>query len=80
MEVAAYIHELAVKARAAATALASRSTAEKNAALGAIADALESAKAEICAAILEAEMSAAAQLDVPLLAEAHTGLSWYDAK
>ena len=32
------------------------------------------------ARLLEAEMSAAAELDVPLLAEAHTGLSWYDAK
>ena len=36
--------------------------------------------AERCAHILEEEMSAAARLDVPLLAEAHTGLSWYDAK
>ena len=37
-------------------------------------------EAERCARILEEEMSAAARLDVPLLAEAHTGLSWYDAK
>ena len=36
--------------------------------------------AEACARILEEEMSAAAALDVPLVAEAHTGLSWYDAK
>ena len=36
--------------------------------------------AERCGRILEEEMSAAARLDVPLLAEAHTGLSWYDAK
>ncbi len=36
--------------------------------------------AETCASILEEEMGAAARLDVPLLVEAHTGLSWYDAK
>ena len=36
--------------------------------------------AEQCTQILEEEMSAAASLDVPLVAEAHTGLSWYDAK
>ena len=53
MEVAAYIHELATKARAAATALASRSTAEKNAALCTIADALEADKAAIDAANAE---------------------------
>ena len=36
--------------------------------------------AEKAARLLEAEMSAAAELDVPLLAEAHIGASWYDAK
>ena len=36
--------------------------------------------AEQTARLLEAEMSAAAELDVPLLAEAHVGRSWYDAK
>ena len=36
--------------------------------------------AEKAARLLEAEMSAAAELDVPLLAEAHIGSSWYDAK
>ena len=35
---------------------------------------------EQAARILEEEMSAAASLDVPLLAEAHMGASWYDAK
>ena len=36
--------------------------------------------ADRAARILEEEMSAAAVLDVPLLAEAHVGESWYDAK
>jgi DNA polymerase-1 len=36
--------------------------------------------ADRTASILEEEMAAAAKLDVPLLAEAHTGRSWYDAK
>ncbi|MBR5700923.1 MAG: DNA polymerase I, partial [Oscillospiraceae bacterium] len=36
--------------------------------------------AEKAARLLETEMSAAAELDVPLLAEAHIGASWYDAK
>ena len=36
--------------------------------------------AERTARLLEEEMSSAAELDVPLLVEAHTGASWYDAK
>lgn len=50
MNVAAYIHDMAVKARAAAGELAKLSTAEKNAALNAIADQLEKDAAAIKAA------------------------------
>ena len=47
MNVAAYIHDMAVKARAAAGELAKLTTAEKNAALNAIADQLEKDAAAI---------------------------------
>ena len=50
MNVAAYIHDMAVKARAAAGELAKLTTAEKNAALNAIADQLEKDAAAIKAA------------------------------
>ena len=50
MNVSEYIHEMAVRARAAAGELAKLSTAEKNAALEAIATALEEKAAEIKAA------------------------------
>ena len=50
MNVAEYIHEMAVKARAAAGELAKLSTAEKNAALNAIADQLEKDASAIQAA------------------------------
>ena len=50
MNVADYIHGMAVKARAAAGELAKLTTAEKNAALNAIADQLEKDAAEIRAA------------------------------
>ena len=50
MNVAGYIHDMAVKARAAAGELAKLSTAEKNAALTAIADRLETDAAAIRAA------------------------------
>ena len=50
MNVADYIHEMAVKARAAAGELAKLTTAEKNAALNAIADQLEKDAADIKAA------------------------------
>ena len=50
MNVADYIHDMAVKARAAAGELAKLSTAEKNAALNAIADRLEKDAAAIKAA------------------------------
>ena len=50
MNVAEYIHDMAVKARAAAGELAKLTTAEKNAALNAIADQLEKDAAEIRAA------------------------------
>ena len=50
MNVAEYIHDMAVKARAAAGELAKLSTAEKNAALEAIAAALEKNAADIKAA------------------------------
>ena len=50
MNVAEYIHEMAVRARAAAGELAKLSTAEKNAALEAIAVALEKDAAAIKAA------------------------------
>ena len=50
MNVAEYIHDMAVKARAAAGELAKLSTAEKNAALNAIADRLEQDAAAIKAA------------------------------
>ena len=47
MNVADYIHGMAVRARAAAGELAKLSTAEKNAALEAIAKALEKSAAEL---------------------------------
>ena len=50
MSVAEYIHDMAVKARAAAGELAKLTTAEKNAALNAIADRLETDAAAIRAA------------------------------
>ena len=50
MDTAGYIHDLAVKARAAAAGLARLSSAGKNAALLAIADRLEKDAAEIKAA------------------------------
>ena len=50
MQVADYIHDMAVRARSAAAELAKLSTDEKNAALAAIADALEKDAAAICAA------------------------------
>ena len=50
MSVSDYIHDLGVRARAAAAELAKRTTAEKNAALEAIATALEEKAAEIKAA------------------------------
>ena len=50
MNVADYIHDMAVKARAAAGELAKLTTAEKNAALNAIADQLEKDAADIKAA------------------------------
>ena len=59
MTVEEQIHEMGVKARAAATALRAFTTAQKNAALVAIADALEAAKPQIDAA--NAEDVAAAQ-------------------
>ena len=59
MTVEEQIHEMGVKARAAATALRAFTTAQKNAALVAIADALDAAKPQIDAA--NAEDVAAAQ-------------------
>ena len=59
MTVEEQIHEMGVKARAAATALRAFTTAQKNAALTAIADALDAAKPQIDAA--NAEDVAAAQ-------------------
>ena len=59
MTVEEQIHEMGVKARAAATALRAFTTAQKNAALIAIADALDAAKPQIDAA--NAEDVAAAQ-------------------
>ena len=53
MEVKEYIHEMAVKARAAAAEMRKLSTAEKNAILLKIADALEADKAAIFAANAE---------------------------
>ena len=50
MDTAGYIHDLAVKARAAAAGLARLSSAGKNAALAAIADRLEADRGEIAAA------------------------------
>ena len=50
METAAYIHDMATRARAAAAELAKMTTDEKNAALIAIADALEAHRGEIAAA------------------------------
>ena len=50
MQVADYIHDMAVRARSAAAELAKLSTDEKNAELAAIADALEKDAAAICAA------------------------------
>ena len=50
METESYIHEMALKARAAAAQLAKLTTAEKNAALDAVAAALESHRAAIAAA------------------------------
>ncbi|MBQ3289780.1 MAG: glutamate-5-semialdehyde dehydrogenase [Kiritimatiellae bacterium] len=50
MTVAETIHELAVKARAAAADLAKRTTDEKNAMLAAVADALEAHRSDIAAA------------------------------
>ena len=50
METAAYIHDMATRARAAAAELAKMTTDEKNAALLAIADALEAHRGEIAAA------------------------------
>jgi DNA polymerase-1 len=37
-------------------------------------------EAEQVKAILTEEMQAVADLSVPLIAEAHTGRSWYEAK
>ncbi len=53
MDVAATIHEMAVKARSAASAMRALSTEQKNAMLLAIADSLETAKPEIDAANAE---------------------------
>ena len=50
MQVADYIHDMAVRARSAAAELAKLSTDEKNAALAALADALEKDVAAICEA------------------------------
>ena len=50
MTVQETIHEMAVRARAASAGLAKMTTEEKNAALLAMADALDDARAEICAA------------------------------
>ena len=50
MDTAGYIHEMAVRARAAALELAKRTEAEKNAALLSVADALEAHRGEIAAA------------------------------
>ena len=50
MDTAGYIHDLAVRARAAAAGLARLSSAGKNAALAAIADRLEADRGEIAAA------------------------------
>ena len=53
MTVEEQIHEMGVKARAAATAMRAFTTAQKNAALVAIADALDAAKPQIDAANAE---------------------------
>ena len=50
METAAYIRDMATRARSAAAELAKMTTDEKNAALLAIADALEAHRGEIAAA------------------------------
>ena len=50
MTVQETIHEMAVRARAASAGLAKMTTEEKNAALLAVADALEGARGAICAA------------------------------
>ena len=50
MTVQETIHEMAVRARAASAGLAKMTTEEKNAALLAVADALEGARGAICGA------------------------------